>query len=368
MINDIDILQIDEIIKNELLKDSTKLDEYYKKVDYLKEIIHQNNLSDRIKQKIQEDITTIQETIESIKNQERYISYMNETTDILDQYKKTISKPIKITFIGKKVKDIHLEEYIKQFCKIARKYIELEKYVTIEPENDKNKLACKHCGEKKKYEILENKIFICIVCGFQNEILKNSLSYKDTSRVNISGKYTYERRIHFRDCMNQYQGKQNSTIHKKVYDDIQEKLISYGIISKDETIEKQIRYTKVTKEHILLFLKETEHSNHYEDSNLIYHNITGKTLDDISHLEQRLLDDFDALSSLYDKKYRNNKKTNRKSFINTQYVLYQLLKRHKHPCRKEDFNILKTLDRKNFHDEVCKDLFEELGWNFTPSF
>ena len=57
-----------------------------------------------------------------------------------------------------------------------------------------------------------------------------------------------------------------------------------------------------------------------------------------------------------------------KNFINTQYVLFQLLRRHKYPCKRADFNILKTIDRKSFHDDVCKSLFEQLGWNFTALF
>ena len=63
------------------------------------------------------------------------------------------------------------------------------------------------------------------------------------------------------------------------------------------------------------------------------------------------------------------KKIDRKSFINVQYVLFQLLRRHKYPCKREDFNILKTLDRKAFHDDIMKELFEELNWNFfSPQF
>ena len=67
----------------------------------------------------------------------------------------------------------------------------------------------------------------------------------------------------------------------------------------------------------------------------------------------------------YDKKFKH---INRKNFINTQYVLYNCLCRHKHQCKKEEFIILKTIDRKFFHDEICKVLFEELGWNHTPYF
>ena len=64
--------------------------------------------------------------------------------------------------------------------------------------------------------------------------------------------------------------------------------------------------------------------------------------------------------------YKKFKHINRKNFINTQYVLFQLLRRHRHSCKKEEFIILKTIDRKFFHDEICKELFEELGWNHSP--
>jgi len=117
-----------------------------------------------------------------------------------------------------------------------------------------------------------------------------------------------------------------------------------------------------------MFLKDTVNSKHYEDVILIYFNITGKKPNDISHLEPNLLDDFDVLTNLYDKKFKRDAKFDRKNFINTQYVLFQLLRRHKYMCKKQDFNILKTIDRKSFHDDICKELFEELGWNFTAIF
>jgi hypothetical protein len=91
--------------------------------------------------------------------------------------------------------------------------------------------------------------------------------------------------------------------------------------------------------------------------------MTGKKPDDISYLEDKLLEDFDILTDLYDKKFKN---LERKNFINTQYILYQLLLRHKHPCSKEEFTILKTIDRKTFHDDITRVLFEINNWNFSP--
>ena len=92
--------------------------------------------------------------------------------------------------------------------------------------------------------------------------------------------------------------------------------------------------------------------------------MTEQDIPDISHLENNLLLDFDLLVDMYDKMFKND----RKNFINNQYVLYQLLRKYKYQCRKEDFNFLKTNDRKLYHDSVCQKLFEKLGWNFQPVF
>ena len=130
--------------------------------------------------------------------------------------------------------------------------------------------------------------------------------------------------------------------------------------------DKLVRYKKITKDHVLMFLKELEFSKHYENLNLIHYNMTGKKPDDISHLEDKLLADFEILVDAYDKHFRD--KVDRTSFISTFIVLYQLLKKHKHNCKKEDFVILKTMERKSFHDDVCGQLFKILGWNFSPLF
>ena len=76
------------------------------------------------------------------------------------------------------------------------------------------------------------------------------------------------------------------------------------------------------------------------------------------------MNDFDALLEMYDKTFKND----RKNFINNQYVLYQLLRKYKYNCKKEDFQFLKTNDRKYYHDVVCQQLFEKLGWNFSAVF
>ena len=68
----------------------------------------------------------------------------------------------------------------------------------------------------------------------------------------------------------------------------------HGLI-KYKVIDKNIRFKKITRKHIFIFLKELGYSKHYEDIILIHYNITGKKPDNISYLEPKLLEDFDLL-------------------------------------------------------------------------
>jgi hypothetical protein len=125
------------------------------------------------------------------------------------------------------------------------------------------------------------------------------------------------------------------------------------------------RYRNVTKEHIFLFVKELKMSKNYGDINLIHHLITGSPLHDISHLTEKLLNDFEQFVQMHHRQFPND--AERKNF-NYQHLLYQLLRRHKYACNPAEFNFLKTIERKYFHDEICRVVFENLGWNYSSLF
>ncbi len=361
---DVDILSINSEILGTFESNTTKLSEFEEKLDRFQRTLALSDLSYRIRTNLYKNWQELKNFVDDIITKSSYNFYIMETTELLDKYKKLLKNPIKTTFMGKKdINNSEKEQLVNIYLKIAKKY--QENLSVLTPKNfTQNKINCGNCQNKKNFEMIDDNNYVCLDCGNMIEMLVHFSSYKDVERVNMSTKYTYDRKVHFRDCINQYQGKQNSTIDQKVYDDLIEQFDLHSLLCEDE----RTRFKNITKEYIYLFLKETGHSKHYEDVILIHYNLTGKKPDDISHLEQQLLDDFDILTALYDKKFKKNKKIDRKNFINTQYVLFQLLRRHKYQCKKEDFNILKTVDRKSFHDDICKDLFEHLGWNFTSLF
>jgi len=190
----------------------------------------------------------------------------------------------------------------------------------------------------------------------------------DYNRATVTGKFIYNRVLHFQDCIKQFQGKQNCKIPNSVYTDLENKFVAYRLVL--DSTNPLVRYSKITKQHILMFLKELKYVKHYENVNVIYSTLTCKKVDDISCLEKQLVEDFKELVTLYVNLHSKDKseELGRKNFLNVQYLLYQLLKRHGYDCKIEDFSILKTTDRKQFHDKICSNLFQRLGWNFTRVF
>jgi hypothetical protein len=193
----------------------------------------------------------------------------------------------------------------------------------------------------------------------------------------MASKYTYNRKVHFRDCIIQYQGKQKTHIPEEIYTILEVKLMEKEIINPRYT-DRLKKYEKVTRVMVLDILKELDSKDikkFYDDIVLVHHTLTGQPCDNIEYLEDALLDDFDKLTETYDNLYMNNneckdkdsKTTKRKNFINAQFVLYQLLRKHGHPCNEMDFLTLKTSERKRFHHTICKELFNILGWKYSYS-
>lgn len=360
MSEEIDILVIDSNIRNNFKKQKEHISEYQLRLLDIEQSLKNTEITGKTITSLKFSYDYLYKYIDDILNETQLNFYIIKTISLIEEYKKILVQPLKISFLGKPSKiNKEKQRITDEFIKISQDYIK------IELEKNKKPIICKNCFNKKDFDIIDDNIYICTNCYVQQIILRHNSSYNDNDRINISSKYMYDRKIHFRDCMKQYQGKQNSTIPNKIYKDITTELFNHHILIGEKSDNKKERFKNVTKNHILLFLKDLGYSSHYENVHLIHYNLTGIKPNDISHLEDKLLDDFDILTELYDKKFKD---INRKNFINTQYVLYQLLCKNKYTCKKEEFIILKTIDRKFFHDEICKTLFEYLGWNHFPYF
>lgn len=375
---EIDIVRIDQKIHELSKRQLEEIEQLRAKQSEWQAVVEDDEkqgskLSPHILRDLCANIQACNDTIRQLQDKLTQIDfYTMEVMELL--HTRSDVQPRKISFM-KRERSVTANHITEQFLALLRKYDllnDVSQDIQIAAADSskmiREKIVCSHCKSNDLIYYSDMNMLICESCGNQQEKAMKTISFKDISRVNMTNKYTYERRIHFKDCINQYQGKQNATIDDQVYRDVEEQLERHDLLVGDANTPRRQRFERITKDHILMFLKETGHTKHYEDIVLIYRTMTEKKVDDISHLEAQLMEDFDKISDLYDKKYKLERRIDRKSFINTQYILFQLLKRHKYPCKKEDFNMLKTLDRQSFHDDIVRDLFEQLNFNFTPIF
>jgi hypothetical protein len=319
-------------------------------------LCHNSIIPFAIKKKKQELNTIINELQEELNRKD---FYMVRTVELLEKYKTILSQKQYRSFMkSTSISNPEKKEIEIEFLKIANEFGLISK---CDVKSSTGIVSCKNCGNKKDFDINDGNMYICCSCSAAQVVLKNSSSYRDIDRINGSSRYSYLRSIHFRDTLNAFQAKNNTTIPDEIYTKLERELINHDLVN-TEFIDKEKRYERITKDHVRIFLQEIGYKS-YENINLIHFTLTGKKPEDISHLEDKLMHDFEILSDLYN---RRCSEVDRKSFINTQYVLYQLLLKHKHKCNKEDFAVLKTIERREFHNDIMKKLTDELKWKFEP--
>lgn len=371
MEEDIDILNLDNKIKIHFESEIQKYNRYNERLHCIENLLLINNLRPKIFLDLLMDKQYLQSKLVNLTNVDLYSV---ETFDIIQKYLIIINTPMDAFPTGNELRLVtKRRETVKEFIKIAKSYLteSLLKSLKLMGNFGKEDLLntvpviC-ICGNDKDF-VKDDDVYICQLCYAETVKLVNS-SFNDGSRINICNKYTYDRKVHFKDCINQYQGKQNTNINPRIYDELEEQLINHQIIlppeQKDKNgniISQSKRFKIVTRAHILFFLKELGYTKHYEDTILIHYTLTGKRPDNIEHLEEKLMADFDKLTEQYDLLFKD---IERKNFINTQYVLFQLLRKHGYNCNKDDFAVLKTIERKACHDDICKTLFDALGWKY----
>jgi hypothetical protein len=432
----INILSINTIILQKFEQDEKNNES---RLHLIEKLLNDKNINTFVRN----DLICIQQKIIEEKHTIKNL-YLAKTCLLVEEYSQILKNPIS----HKKENNLPIlrrkHEILIKYLNIVNHLVKTKKWDILLPFkspklNDPISLEfyCPTCenNDDNKFEVDEFNRRTCLNCSTQQSSVETGITHKDYSRVNIVGKFIYNRILHFQDCIKQYQGKQNCKIPDQLYIDLDKKFQAYRLIinthsdnsiltidnqneSKPSTLTpdkienknyrsiesnpknvvsreivskasfylssrehsqarrvpsaptRLIRYSKITRNHIMMFLKELKYTKHYENVNLIYFTLTNKRVDDISHLEEQLIEDFKELVSLYDELHGKDKEKelNRKNFMNVQYLLFQLLRRHNHPCKIEDFTILKTIDRKLFHDTICKNLFNKLGWKFTPTF
>lgn len=379
-----DILELYSKIQTFIDDESINIEVIKNKKSQVEHLLNgQFNLRERIiyKLNIFKDTLTLQ--IQEHEN----LKYFNvDVAPLIEQYHILNKQTMTIPFFNTNKKhliehDLKKQQIQKSFVQKLKEYTSLKNFefmmksYAFVPRSSPPPCIC---GNKSEF-IKDEDRAVCAMCSTEQSLISNTSSFSDVGRVNMASKYTYNRKVHFRDCIIQYQGKQKTHIPEEIYTILEVKLVEKKLINGSMNQSREKKYEKVTRIMVLDILKELESKDikkFYDDIVLIHHTLTGQPCDNIEYLEDSLLDDFDKLTETYDNLYTNkeleesqdsdkSKITKRKNFINAQFVLYQLLKKHGHPCNEMDFLTLKNSERKKFHHTICKELFSILGWKYS---
>lgn len=295
-----------------------------------------------------------------------YQEYKTLTDNIIQEYKTVLNCTIKDSFVKKKnnvTPDVMLrkKKCVEDYLNIIRSFPNLTSFLP-QFKSEHKSFVCPDCNVD--YENYETRM-ICPNCYCEQPFMyqDETISFKDFSRINNNMKFSYIRQTHFRDTMKQFQGKQNKYIDGSVYKILHQCVSDSGLTQ----VNAQGKYTQITKDHIKMFLQENGLYKYYEDMNLIYSELTGLPCPDIGNYEKQLMDDFERILVVYDKVIKESSQYTRSNFLNSYYVLYQLLKKNQFPCKEGDFPIIKTIDRKIEHDEIYEKCCLLLGWVFYPT-
>ena len=205
-------------------------------------------------------------------------------------------------------------------------------------------LICSNCSKSRKGD--ED----CCECFLDN--YKFGQTFSDISRTNLSTKYSYFRRQHFFECLMQFQGKQHVTICPK-------------ILEKLEQLFNKNHNDNLTKYNVTTWLKDMNATRHYGDVHLIYSLLTKIPCANLEAIECELLNDFDMFLCEYNKNWQDELNTQRKNFINIQYVLFQLLNRREYHFKQDEFILPRTIEIRKNYERMCQKIFNNLGWNLT---
>ena len=189
---------------------------------------------------------------------------------------------------------------------------------------------------------------------FEKELKARGLwEYDDSDDESLTGSkivpQIYSRFDHFEDCIRTYQGRNKLNVSARDIKEIKDYF--------KENYDEDHIITRSDLERACSVLDKNVKAN---ELNALMLSIDPRSIDDISHLEEDLTNDFRSFSREYDSLVKEGMVS--RKFMYLQSVLYHLLKRRGHNFRMENFTLIKSKQTLKKHGDICRLVFERLGW------
>ncbi len=367
--DDYNIIDVHHQILQKFSNKSTKLESFRQKkqVEEDRMTKPQSMVERKTSQRVIDDLD--KQIKEIITNSEQQ-KYIDQSSGLLSAYTDLGHQPKVVSLkMEEKEKILDPQQSLRQtiiarYLDVARQYIEIDITQDIQHTN-----SCPGCGASIDDLVLDETGLVpgyCSNCGMERSMVSQSSCYQNQSRANTSSRNNYEDRDNFFKAMKRYQGKQPNKIPPEIYRQLDKYFADYGLPDAEEIkkrpLDRNGRREGTNRDMLFKALFDIGRSSYYEDVNLIGNTYWGWELPDISHLEDAIMDDYDASQRVFERT-----KTERKSCLNSQYRLFRHLRKLNYPCSEADFKIVTTREILEYHENMWKIMCDELGWKFVDT-
>ena len=224
--------------------------------------------------------------------------------------------------------------------------------------NNSSNNSCKNCKEDNFEIDSKNGLIICTNCGSceqHYDYSANGMNYSDSTHIEtVSQQFSYQRKNHFREWLNQLQGKEVTVIPDTVINLVLLEIKKERITNSDD----------ITSERIKKYLKKLKLNKYYEHIPNLISKITNKPpLTITKDFEEVLLELFDKIQEPFKKHCPKD----RKNFLSYSYTLHkfcQLLGKDEYLIY---FPLLKSREKLFEQEKIWRGICDDLKWKFVPS-
>ena len=256
-----------------------------------------------------------------------------------------------LKFVNKTGKTTKGEEYNRYYNKCF-----LNINCSTTPDSSNN--SCKKCKEDNFEIDSKNGVIICTNCGSceqHYDYSANGMNYSDSTHIEtVSQPFSYQRKNHFREWLNQLQGKEVTVIPDTVINLVLLEIKKERITNSDD----------ITSERIKKYLKKLKLNKYYEHIPNLISKITNKSpLTITKDFEEVLLELFDKIQEPFKKHCPKD----RKNFLSYSYTLHkfcQLLGKDEYLIY---FPLLKSREKLFEQEKIWRGICDDLKWKFVTS-
>lgn len=376
--NDLNIIKIHEAIRAKFSYQLGTIDKLEQNIHKLNEVLSNSQLTYIDFEKIRIEKQSLEEKHKTIIDGSSWKNYCEKAEPLLKDYLPICSNGIKgiinINVNADEKEDPNVvskrEKIIFSYLAVAEKYLNLN--IHMETQIYVN---CPNCGIKIDYidETDEKGIHIC-ECGYETIIMSKVTNYKDSSRIDVCNRNTYDDLTTFVKRMDAFEGRQDYNIPELLYIQLDNYFVSQGLplastireLPHDENGQKKGTSIRLLEKGLF----ETKNAFYYKDMELIAHKLWGWKLGDLTNYRDQMIDDYKRTQEYYKEAKKEEAVLGikeRESSLNINMRLFWHLSGVGYPnVNKNNFKFVTSRDSLEYHSRVAKKMFEKTGIKFIP--